>query len=68
MEGSLSVSCSRDSRRASSSSEDGAGMMLGELCAAKRFALRPVTSSNHCAEEYMQVGGIFKQRGCSTRP
>ena len=34
--------------------------MLGELCAAKRFALRPVTSSNHCAEEHMQVGGIIQ--------
>ena len=51
MEGSLSVSCSRDSRRASSSSEDGSGMMLGELGAAKGFALRPATSSIHCAEE-----------------
>ena len=50
IEGSLSVSCSRDSRRASSSSEDGAGIILGDLGVAKRFALRPVRSSSHCAE------------------
>ena len=48
MEGSLSVSCSRDSRRASSSSEDGGCMMLGESGGTRWFPLRPERSSRHC--------------------